>query len=282
MLKPLKTNLLQLYVANAAKTHASRKQHTHICTLNDLAAAAAKESSAYIELQQQQHQQQQQWSWKATFEKCCINSSCECGPRHWADPFHTPNCFAAHTKCRALVKGATKCRRGRGGGAWQLVAYTTCSQTHFSTLKAHGFHGAYPFAPCAHCDTHATRAPMCVCVCVWFSCHFLVCVCVNFRCFSAQRPSTIKYRCNYYYYYFYCIVFCCYYSCCSCNYYCSFFYCCCCCCCCRVLLMKFTWFPTMSKNCAHPACDVTQFLLHLSEVDYRSNCHACGEGKRKG
>lgn len=124
-----------------------------------------------------------------------------------------------------------------GRGAWLLVAYTTCSQTHFSTLKAHGFHGAYPFAPCAHCDTLATRA--CVCVYDFYASCLYVCVCVlvNFRCFLAQRPSTIKYRCNYYYYYFYCVVFCCYYCCCcscSCNCYCS------CCCCCRVLLMKFT------------------------------------------
>lgn len=128
--------------------------------------------------------------------------------------------------------------------------------------------------------THSPRAHVCVCVYDFYASCLYVCVCVlvNFRCFLAQRPSTIKYRCNYYYYYFYCVVFCCYYCCCcscSCNCYCS------CCCCCRVLLMKFTWFPTMSKNCAHPPRDVTQFLLHLSEVDYKSNCQQWGEGKEE-
>jgi len=36
---------------------------------------------------------------------------------------------------------------------WVSWPLTTRSQTHFSTLKAHGFHGAYPFHLCSHCDT---------------------------------------------------------------------------------------------------------------------------------
>lgn len=197
-----------------------------------------------------------------------------------AAPLTWPVSYAKLLRCTHKVQGTSKrggVESGEWGGGVAVGRLHDVLTNSFFNIKSTWISWRISF--CTLCALwHTRHARACICVYDFYASCLYVCVLVNFRCFLAQRPSTIKYRCNYYYYYFYCVVFCCYYCCCcscSCNCYCS------CCCCCRVLLMKFTWYPTMSKNCAHPPRDVTQFLLHLSEVDYKSNCLQWGEGKQE-
>jgi len=94
--------------------------------------------------------------------KCSINSDCKCcrvrTPLTWPVS-HAKLLHCTYRKWRwgsGKIGGNSGWKSVQKGGwlrPWVSWPLTTRSQTHFSTLKAHGFHGAYPFHLCSHCDT---------------------------------------------------------------------------------------------------------------------------------
>lgn len=151
--------------------------NTHTCTPNDLAGAGAR-SPQCIYWTTATATATTTTQLKGNFCKVLHTFRMRVRyPRYWPDPFHTANCFAAHTKC--MGTGRVKWEGG-GGGVRRGVAvgrlYDVLTNSFFS-IKSTWISWRISFCTlCALWHTH--HACRCLRVCMYVYVIFLRCLCV--------------------------------------------------------------------------------------------------------